>query len=99
MANLTLISLAPIFVPELRPLMSQIIKAIGTVNKLETVLAPALVRIEQGEVAVLELAEAAPALNELMPDVTAAVATFAKVRAIVAKYEAAIDAQMAAPPK
>ena len=81
--------------PELDPLVPAIVKALDTVGKIETILQPAVTRIQEGQPAIFEIADAAPKINEIMPDVAAAIATLAKVREIAAKYEAAIEARIA----
>lgn len=93
-SEIRLLKCAAVFVPEIGPLVPAIIKALDTASKVETALGPAMARIEQGQPAILELGEAAPAINDLLPDITAAAATLAKVRAVAAKCEAAVAAQL-----
>jgi hypothetical protein len=90
-AETKLLKCAAVFVPELGPLVPAIVRVLDTAGKLEAILQPAVLRLEAGEHALLELAAAAPEINDLLPEMSAAFAVLAKVRAIAAKYEAALE--------
>ena len=64
-----------IFVPELKPMIPAIMAAIATGQKVQTILKPALDRLEAGEIAVLEAIGATPALEEILPEIDAAIKT------------------------
>jgi hypothetical protein len=79
-----------VFVPELKPLVPEIVVALQTVEKAQTILAPALKRVEAQQPAFLEFGEAMPELEPLMPEVASAIALIGKLRALLVDYQARI---------
>lgn len=81
-----------VFVPELKPLIPQIVAAVATAQKTKAIVQPALDRIQAGEAAFLELADEAPQLEQLMPAIMAAVQVAEQVQALAIAYGAKVEA-------
>jgi len=77
-----------VFVPELKPMIPGILAAVATGQKVQTILRPALDRLEAGEVAVLEAVEATPALEAILPQIDAAIKTGQQIANLITAYEA-----------
>ncbi len=86
------LNLVAVFVPEIKPLIPAIIEAFAVAEKAQTILAPALARVEAKQPAFLEFGEAMPELEPLMPEFSRAVALIGKLRAVLADYQARIAA-------
>lgn len=68
-----------------------IVAAVATGQKVQTILQPALERLEAGEVAVLEAVEATPALEEILPEIDAAIKTGQRIADLFNSYEAKLN--------
>ncbi len=82
---------ASVFVPELGPLEPNIVAAWATIQKIRETIAPAVTRIDAGEPAFLEEAEAAAKLNAMLPDLLALLKTADALEVVVANYAAKMD--------
>jgi hypothetical protein len=91
---LSLLKAAPVFVPELAPLVPRVVAAAVALAKIEPILAPAVARLEKNEPAFIELGEAVRPLAELMPEIRDAIATVAALRDLAGKYEQRIAAAL-----
>lgn len=83
---------AAIFVPEIKPLIPAIVAAVTVAQKIDSVLAPAIARLEADEAAFLELGEATPQLEQMMPDIAAALKTYQQLKTIGAAYATKLGA-------
>lgn len=81
-----------VFVPELKPLIPEILTALQAIEKAQVILAPALARAEANKPAFLEFGEAMPELEPLLPEVAHAIGLIGKLRALAADYQARIAA-------
>ena len=80
-----------VFVPELAPLIPTIVAAVATGEKIHVIIQPALDRLEAGEVALIEAAEAAPALEAILPEIASAIKVGKQLQELVASYQSKLN--------
>jgi hypothetical protein len=80
-----------VFIPELKPMIPAIISGFATAQKVRTIIQPALDRLEAGEVAVIEAAEAAPALEAILPEIDTAIKTGQRIADLMNSYETKLN--------
>jgi hypothetical protein len=88
----TAMKVGSVFIPEITPLAPRVVAALATLDKLQTVMQPALDRAARNEPAVLEMAGAAAPLMGLLPEIRQALAVLTDARALAAKYQQRIAA-------
>lgn len=89
MDEATLLRFATVFVPELKPLVPDIVAATATVEKVEAIAAPA---IAAGGLSVFTIFPIIPQLLPMSEEIAKAAKTVEAVEAILVKYEGRLAA-------
>lgn len=84
MDETTLLRFSTVFVPELKPLIPDIVAATATAEKVEDVIGPAM---RAGNLDIFSLVPLLGQLLPMMPEIEKAAQTAATVDAILVKYE------------
>jgi hypothetical protein len=89
MDEATLLRFATVFVPELKPLVPDIVAATATAEKVEALVGPA---IQSGNLGIFSLMPVLGQLLPMAPELEKAAQTAAAVDAILVKYETRLTA-------